>query len=84
MSQLFSGVIGDVFTQIDRDMKERKRNGGWTVVRSDDKTIHFTFGAQSFELKDEVCQTIKYYDLDQFNLWVDTYESTFDVSMEIG
>src|SRR5690625_7746614 len=29
-------------------MKEKKRNEGWTVVRSDDKTVNFTFGAVTF------------------------------------
>jgi len=48
MHQLLSGLIGDLFTQIDRGMKEKKRNEGWTVVRSDDKTVNFTFGAVTF------------------------------------
>src|SRR5690625_1293874 len=29
-------------------MKEKKRNEGLTVVRSDDKTVNFTFGAVTF------------------------------------
>ncbi|HHU20811.1 MAG TPA: ISLre2 family transposase [Bacilli bacterium] len=48
MHQLFSGLIGDVFTRIDRGMKEKKRSEGWTVVHSDDKTVNFTFGAVTF------------------------------------
>ena len=48
MFQLFSDVVGDVFTQIDRGMKEKKRNEGWTVVRSDNKTVNFTFGPVTF------------------------------------
>lgn len=48
MFQLFSDVVGDVFTQIDRGMKKKKRNEGWTVVRSDNKTVNFTFGPVTF------------------------------------
>jgi len=48
MYQVFSDVLGDIFTRIDRGMKEKKRSEGWKVVRSDDKTVNFTFGAVTF------------------------------------
>lgn len=74
MYHLFTEIMGDVFTQIDRGMKEKKREEGWTVVRSDNKTVNFTFGGITFNhtsMRDKrgVCR----YPLDEW-LGIEKYQ----------
>ncbi|MDC3418334.1 ISLre2 family transposase [Aquibacillus salsiterrae] len=48
MHDVFSSLLGDVFTQLDQVIKEQKQAEGWTVIRDDDKTVQFTFGGVTF------------------------------------
>src|SRR5699024_12444131 len=69
MYHLFTEIMGDVFTQIDRGMKEKKREEGWTVVRSDNKKVNFTlvgitFNHKSMRYTSCVCRFLLVYWLD--------------------
>ncbi|MCZ0704667.1 hypothetical protein J2T56_003279 [Natronobacillus azotifigens] len=48
MHEVFATLLGDVFSQIDQVVKKQKQQEGWTVIRSDEKTVQFTFGAVTF------------------------------------
>lgn len=49
MYDVFSTLLGEVFTKIDQAIVKKKQAEGWTVKRRDSKTIQFTFGAVSFQ-----------------------------------
>jgi hypothetical protein len=48
MYEVFASQLGDVFTQLNQVIKEKKQEKGWTVKREDWKTIQFTFGSVRF------------------------------------
>lgn len=48
MHEVFSTLMGEVFTKLDKVIKEEKQQEGWTVVRDDNKTVQFTFGNVTF------------------------------------
>ncbi|RKQ28195.1 ISLre2 family transposase [Oceanobacillus halophilus] len=45
--------------------------------------LNRAFGAGKSEYKDELRKALKDHDLDHFNLWIDTYESTLDDTKRI-
>lgn len=49
MYQSFSTYLGDVLSGMDQQIKRVKQAAGWTVVRSDNKTVNFTFGPVTFK-----------------------------------
>jgi len=49
MYDVFSTLLGEVFTKIDQAIVKKKQAEGWTVKRRDSKTIQFTFGAVNFQ-----------------------------------
>ncbi len=48
MHEVFASLLGDVFTQLNQVIKEKKQEKGWRVKREDWKTIQFTFGSVRF------------------------------------
>jgi len=48
MYEVFTELLEEVFTQMDQVIVKKKQEEGWTVKRSDSKTIQFTFGSVSF------------------------------------
>lgn len=48
MYELFTSLVGDVFTHVNKIIKEQKQAEGWKVERSDDKGVYFTFGEVRF------------------------------------
>ncbi|WP_212667892.1 hypothetical protein [Virgibacillus pantothenticus] len=43
-------IMGEVFTQINKVIKEKQQEQGWTVQREDQKTVPFTFGSVAFNI----------------------------------
>lgn len=48
MYETFALLLGKVLSQLDKAIKEEKQKEGWTVEKTDEKTIQFTFGAVRF------------------------------------
>ncbi len=48
MYEVFASHLGEVFSTLDRVVKQKKQEIGWKVKREDWKTIQFTFGAVRF------------------------------------
>ena len=48
MHEVFTSLLGDVFTQLNQVKKEEKQKKGWVVKREDWKMIQFTFGSVQF------------------------------------
>jgi len=44
MYDTFAELVGEVFTQLNKVIKEEKQESNWKVARNDDKNIQFTFG----------------------------------------
>src|SRR5690625_3403095 len=44
MQELFTSLVGDVFTSLNQVIKEQKQAEGWKVERNDGKGMQFTFG----------------------------------------
>ena len=44
MHELFTSLVGDVFTSLNQVIKEQKQAEGWKVERNDGKGMQFTFG----------------------------------------
>src|SRR5690625_5276179 len=53
MYELFTSLVGDVFTHVNKIIKEQKQAEGWKVERSDDKGVYFTFGEVRFNRRSE-------------------------------
>lgn len=49
MYQVFSEILGDIFTQLDQVIVKTKQQENWVVKRKDSKTIQFIFGAVTFQ-----------------------------------
>jgi len=43
MHEVFTSLLGDVFTQLNQVKKEEKQKKGWVVKREDWKMIQFTY-----------------------------------------
>src|SRR5699024_2921014 len=48
MYDTFASLVGDVFSQLNKVIKERKRMKGWKVERNDEKNFQFIFGNLRF------------------------------------
>ncbi len=48
MYDTFARMVGDVFTSMNRVIVKQKQSEGWTVERSDEREIQFTFGPVRF------------------------------------
>ncbi len=48
MYDTFARMVGDVFTSMNRVIVKQKQSEGWTVERSDEREIQFTFGVVRF------------------------------------
>jgi len=44
MYDTFADLVGEVFTQLKKVIKEEKQEANWKVARNDEKNIQFTFG----------------------------------------
>ncbi|WP_146550849.1 UPF0236 family transposase-like protein [Rummeliibacillus suwonensis] len=49
MYQVFSEILGDIFTQLDQVIVKTKQQENWVVKRKDSKTIQFIFGVVTFQ-----------------------------------
>lgn len=49
MYETFTSLVGDVFNQLNKVIKEQKQVDGWTVSRNDEKGITCTFGEVRFK-----------------------------------
>src|SRR5690625_6350012 len=44
MYDTFADLVGEVFSQLDKVVKQEKQTEHWTVERCDEKSLQFTFG----------------------------------------
>ncbi|KXG42671.1 UPF0236 family transposase-like protein [Tepidibacillus decaturensis] len=48
MQEVFSSLLGEIFTQLDQVIKKKRQDKGWKIKREDWKTVQFSFGAVRF------------------------------------
>ncbi|TCS79377.1 UPF0236 family transposase-like protein, partial [Tepidibacillus fermentans] len=48
MQEVFSSLLGEIFTQLDQVIKKKRQDKGWKVKREDWKTVQCSFGAVRF------------------------------------
>jgi len=48
MYDTFTRMVGDLFTSMNHVIVHQKQSEGWTVERSDEREIQFTFGVVRF------------------------------------
>jgi hypothetical protein len=67
MYEVFTTILGDAFTYINKVLKASKQEAGWKVKRSDWKTVQFIFGPVSFKRTLMVDQNgVNHYPLDEW------------------